>query len=195
LLENKIDIDIHVPNRFETLQDGNKYSNHYFNFSTVLPYGFEIDRGNFQYTVVRAFDTLTSTSISIGVTPISNGQTEETINREHNEFHEKPIEFMNKVYGGSYKEGMLQALKSNTNLELIDFEVAERKIRSTNFIVLTSHYKEFYNGKEVEIRKVDYQTLMWGNLFGFTYNSPNELFNEDLVLEVLFNANFTRPEF
>lgn len=192
LVENDLSTDIKVPNKFETLQPRNKYSNHYFHFSTVLPKDFEIDRGNFENTVIRAYDLNTATTVSIGVESNSYLLDSKKTEERHKKFQEGPLEYMNEIFSGDYKNRMLKVLTDNSNLEISSIQVGELKIRNTNYVFLKYEYIEHYNGEEIEIVKLDYQTLLWDNFFLFSYNSPKSLHDEDLILDVLYNTNFTK---
>jgi len=192
LVENDLKTDIKVPNKFETLQPGNKYSNHYLHFSTVLPEEFEIDRGNFENTVIRAFDLKTATSIAIGTESFLHLLNSKKIEERHKNFQENPLEYMNNIFNGDFKNRMLKVLTDKTNLEISSIQVGESKIRSTNFVFLKVEYVEYYNGKKIEFIKTDYQTYIWEIFFSFSYIVPKSLYNEDLILEVLYNTNFTK---
>jgi hypothetical protein len=127
MIQNHLSLDLNEKNEFESLLPGNKYSNYYFNFSTVLPDSFEIDRGNFQYTVIRGFDPSNGISISVGVTPIGSLLDSEKIQNIHNRFQESPLEYLDEKYGGNFKSRMFEVMKSNTNLRINEFRVGEKK--------------------------------------------------------------------
>lgn len=193
LVQEKLSLDFNEVNKFETLLLGNKYSNHYFKFSTVLPESFEIDRGNYQYTVIRGFDSNNGITISIGVTPISNLLDSEEIQNIHNSFQNSPLSYLNERYGGDFKREMLGVMRSNTNLKINNFRVGEQKIKSTNYVYILSEYTEKFADLDIKMIKLDYQTILWGNSFGFSYNSPLSLYDEQLIIDVLNHTNYIRP--
>lgn len=192
MIDNDLSTDIMVPNKFETLQPGNKYSNHYLHFSTVLPEEFEIDRGNFEKTVIRAIDLKTATSIAIGTESFSHLLNSKQIEERHKKFQANPLDYMNDIFDGDYKNRMLKVLTEQTNLEILSIQTAESKIRSTNYVIIKYEYNEYYSGEKIEFVKTEYQTYIWENFFSFSYNAPKSLYNEDLILEVLNNTNFTK---
>lgn len=193
LTQNQLSLDLNEKNKFETLLPGNKYSNNYFNFSTVLPENFEVDRGNFQNTVIRGFDSNNGISIAIGVTPISSLLDTEQIQNIHNRFQKSPLDYMNENYEGDFKGRMLELMNSNSNLTIKELTVGEKKIRSTNYVFIVTEYTEKYDDLDVEMIKTDYQTILWGNSFGFSYNSPKSLHNESLIIDVLNHTNYIKP--
>lgn len=193
LIENNLEIDPNKPNNFESLQTGNKYSNHYFNFSTVLPEEFKVDRGNFKFTVIRSYNEYSGVTISVGVTPISPLLTSEQAVNIHNEFQNNPLDHMNKTTGGDFRNHIYKILKSNSTLEITDLKVGEKKIRSINYVYTDSDYFETYEGEKVEMKKIDFMTILWGNTFSFSYNTPKNLFDENLILKVLNNTNYIKP--
>src|SRR5690554_5032552 len=83
LINQNIDIDIEIPNKFESLSADNRYTNHYFNFSTVLPDGFQVDRGNFRHTIIRCFKETPGITMSIEVTPLIGDLNQKQIQRMH----------------------------------------------------------------------------------------------------------------
>src|SRR5690606_27485591 len=147
----------------------------------------------FTHTIIRCFKEDQGVVISINVTPLTNISNQREIEQIHESFQESPLFYLDEKFNGNFKSHILSTLKSNTNLDVMDLEVGVKKIRSTNYVYTKASYLEMYDGVQVEIVKLDYLTILWGNSFGFIYNSPKGVFNEGLINEILFHNNFVKP--
>ena len=103
LIDQNENIDIKISNKFESLSSDNKYSNHYFNFSTVLPEDFQVDRGNFTHTIIRCFKEDQGVVISINVTPLTNISNQREIEQIHESFQESPLFYLDEKFNGNFK--------------------------------------------------------------------------------------------
>ena len=183
LVQNNIKKDLKTQNKFETLNDENSYSNHYFNFSTRFPISYSLDRGNEEFTVLRGFDTLTSATVSVNVRPLK---------LNHDEFQKAPLTLMEKIYEGNYRNYVLETFASNANIEITELEISEHKIRSTNYIVTTARYEETYDSINIPIALVSYSTYDWGNYFTFSYTTPEMFFDSKMFSDILIQTNYIR---
>ena len=113
LINNDLDIDINVPNKFESLQQDNKYSNYYFNFSTVFPDNLEIDRGMSEYTIIRGSNKDKAISVSLNVVPKNPELSDDRIMTIHNSFQESPTTTLNNSVDGKYSDVLKTQFEKN----------------------------------------------------------------------------------
>jgi len=188
LVQKKIDKNLGVQNEFETLTEEHFYSNHYFNFSTKLPKNYTLDRGNGEYTIIRGLDTLTSSTVHIGVTPISK------TGDGYLKFQSSPMEYIDEVFGGNFKDVILNSFKTKTTIEVLNLDVSEHKVRTTNYVVYTVQYEETYDSLQVPFVNVQYVTYLWGNLFTISYTTPEVLFDPKILTDVIIHTNYFEPQ-
>jgi hypothetical protein len=186
LKNNGLSLDLTSPNRFETLQGKNKYSNHYFNFSTDLPDNWEIDRGNAINTVIRSISPDTGSQISIIVIPFES-------KKGHDDFQKNPIATLDRSYGGSYFEAMKKITLQNITSEAFDFSITTKRIRSINYTVFSYKYIEVTDNVEVEFTSTQFQTVLWNTIFDFNYTTPSMFYSDLTILDVLQSTNYINP--
>ena len=184
LVQNNIDKNFGVQNEYETLNQEQFYSNHYFNFSTKLPENYTLDRGNGEYTIIRGFDTLTSSTVHISVIPVTK------TGAGHLEFQSSPMKYIDEISKGNFKDIILSSFKAKTNIEVLDLDVSEHKVRTTNYIVYTVQYEETYDTLQIPFVNVQYVTYQWGNLFTISYISPEVLFDPKILSELILQTNY-----
>jgi hypothetical protein len=189
LVQKNIDKNLGVQNEYETLNEEHFYSNHYFNFSTKLPKNYTLDRGNEEYTIIRGLDTLTSSTVHISVTPISKTGT------GYLKFQSSPMKYIDEVFGVNFKEIILNTFKTKTTIEVLNFDVSESKVRTTNYVIYTVQYEETYDSIQIPFVNVQYVTYLWGNLFTISYTSPEVLFDPKILSEVLVQTNYIEPQY
>lgn len=184
LVQNKIDKNLGIQNEFETLSEEHFYSNNYYNFSTKFPKSYTIDRGNGEYTIIRGFDTLTSTTVNINVIPITKNGT------GHLKFQSSPMEYIDEISKGSFKDVVLNSFKTRTTIEVLDLDISEQKVRTTNYVVYTVQFEETYDSIQIPFVNVQYVTYLWGNLFTISYTTPEILFDPKILSEVVLQTNY-----
>jgi hypothetical protein len=187
LVDNNLDKNLNVQNEFETLNKDNFYSNHYFKFSTKFPKNYILDRGNEEFTILRGMDSLTSSTVYIGVTPISNSKS------SHEDFQNSPSEYVDKIFGGDFKQSILNTFSNRTTVKVLDLDVSEHKVRSTNYVVSTVKFEETYDSIQVPFVTVQYVTYLWGNLFLISFTSPEVLFDPKILSDIVLHTNYLNP--
>jgi hypothetical protein len=186
LKNNGLSLDPKIPNKFESLQSNNKYSNHYFNFGTDLPDNWEIDRGYALNTVIRSFSTDTGSQISVIVIPYES-------TKGHQDFQQNPIKYLDKTFGGSYLKSMKKTILQNITGSPFDFSVSTKRVRSISYAVFSYKYVEVTDNEEVEFTSSQYQTNLWNTIFTFNYSVPSIFYSESTILEVLNKTNYINP--
>lgn len=192
LKENNIDMNIDVPNQYETVQPNNKYSNHYFNLTTDFPDHWEHDRGVSEYSIFRTVNPDSAISLALMATPINCDKT--LPNDSFKSFQESPLKTFNDAYGGDYKGYLLKQLRLISTEKITQLEIREKKIRNVNFLITYYASTEVYEGIEVEFMSTSYQTVLWGTLYTFTYHVPLIFFDPSLFSTVLAATNFINPQ-
>jgi len=191
LKENDIDINISIPNKYETIQPYNKYSNHYFNVTTDFPDNWEYDRGVSEYSIYRTFQPDSALTLALIAVPVNST----TSNEIHSEFQSAPLNTMNKLNGGAYKNYLLKELTNNTTKQVYDFEFKEKKIRTTNYLIYSYKYNETYKELEIQVICVGHITILWGVIYTIHYNAPYYFYDSKLIEQVMKRTNFTKPDF
>jgi hypothetical protein len=193
LKENKIDMDLEVPNQYETLQPGNKYSNYYFNLTTDFPDNWEHDRGVSDYAIFRTYQPDSAFSMSLIAIPI---KSDNPISEEsHLEFQREPLKTLNKDFGNDYEGYLLKQLNNVSIEKVYDLKLKDVKIRSVNFLSYSYKRNETYDGVEVPFITIAYQTILWGVTYTFNYSAPFEFHNPNIFESVLSGTNFVNPTF
>lgn len=192
LKEKNINMDIDVPNQYETLQPKNKYSNHYFNVTTDFPDNWEHDRGVSDYAIFRTFNADSAVSLALIAIPVNS---EKPISDEsHKDFQLAPLKTFNNNFGGDYKSYLLKQLSLNTTKKIYDFEFVEKKIRSTNYLIHSYKYNETVEGVEYPFITTNYQTILWGVSYTFGYSVPLQFYNPIVMETVMNRTNFINPK-
>ncbi len=192
LKEKNIDMDINVPNKYETLQPKNNYSNHYFNVVTDFPDNWEHDRGASDFALFRTVNADSAISIALIAVPIS---TKEPFSDEfHKDFQIAPLKTVNEINGGDYKGYILKQLSLNSTAKIYDFKISEEKIRNTNYLISSYKYNETNKGIEIPFITVQYQTAWWGVSYTFSYSVPFKFYSNDLIETVIKRTNYINPK-
>ena len=182
LKENDISMDIKVGNIYETIQPGNKYSNHYFNVTTDFPDTWEIDRGMSEHAIFRAFNADSALSIHISAVPMDFSS--------FNDPEKSLLEKMNSISNGNYKMFLLNEIKKNVPGNISEFEVNEEIIRSNKFIVTSYTYEEQYDNYIIPGYAKSYSTSVGNVLYTIGYTCPKVFFNQRMIDQVLDRTNF-----
>ncbi len=179
--------DIRIPNLYETIQNGNKYSNFYFNFKTDLPDNWSIDRGASIGTVIRAFSADSGSQISFNAFPLNS------INGER-KYQDDPLIFLKdgdrEGYFNILKKGIIEG---TTIQNPYDFKLSRKKIRTVDYAVLSYKCKMESDGVELEFTMIQFQTNLWDTIYTILYNSPSFFYNEGSILDVLENTVYAKP--
>jgi len=192
LKEKDIDMNIDVPNQYETIQPDNKYSNYYFNITTDFPDHWEHDRGLSDYAIFRAFKADSAFSLALIAMPINS---EKPISEEsHKEFQLEPLKTLNQNFGGDYKSYLLKQFGLNSTIKLYDFEFKEIKIKTTNYLTYSYKHNETYEGVEIPLITIGYQTILWGVLYTFSYNAPYDYHKPNIIEDAIQSTNFINPK-
>ena len=186
LKNNGLDIDPNLPNHFESIQPLNKYSNHYFNFTTDLPDNWKLERGNALITVIKAIDEESASHVSIGVSPLNTS-------RSHSAYQKDPLKELNRVSKGGYFNMMKKALVENAIPKPYGFRLSSEKVGSINYSKFVYKLTEVTDVGDVEVTTILYQTELWNTIFTFTYASPTIFFDESIITEVLKNTVYFNP--
>jgi hypothetical protein len=186
LKNNGLAIDPNLPNHFESIQPLNKYSNHYFNFTTDLPDNWALERGNALITVIKAVDEETASHVSIGISPLNTS-------RSHSAYQKDPLKELNRVSKGRYFSMMKKALIENAIPKPYDFKLSSEKVGSINYSRLVYKLTEVTDVGDVEVTTIQFQTELWNTIFTFTYSSPTIFFEENIIMDVLKNTVYFNP--
>jgi hypothetical protein len=186
-----LSLDVDIPNEFETLQKGNKYANHYFGLATIFPDDWKVDRGASEFTLLRAFDEQKSTTLSLIAIPFD---ITDSVKAEENrrKYIESPLKLMNRIYG-NYDIKLLSEISANTNVKITNFKMKDEWIATTNYLKIEYEFENKFEGNLYAFKTIDYQVLMWGVTFTFTYTAPVKYFNEEIIKKCLQNTNFIKP--
>jgi len=186
----KIPLDIAITNKYETILPGNSYTNYYFNITTDLPDTWKIDRGQSEYSIIRALIEDSAMTISVIAVPANIKNTNQD---SHKDFQSSPIATMNKTFG-DYKNYMVKQITSISNIKPYEFNIHEEKIRNTNYLVYSYKYNETVEGTEYAGKTLGYQTILWGVSYTIEYNAPAIFFNAKVIKSVIYSTNYLSPE-
>ena len=185
-------MNIDVPNQYEIIQPGNKYSNNYFNLTTDFPDNWEHDRGVSEYAIFRTFNADSAISLSLIAMPINCEKTFQ--NGTLNNFQGAPLETFNKAYGGDYRSYLKKQLSLTTTHNIDQLEIREKKIRDINFLITFYTHNETYEGVKIRFISTSYQTILWGVVYTFSYSVPFVFYDTNLFSNVLSATNFINPQ-
>lgn len=183
---NNLDIDL--SNKFETLQPGNKYSNHYFSISTKFPDGWSHDRGVGEYAIFRTFEEDSALTIALIVIPIKG--EDKNSSSSHLLFQEAPLAYLNESFNGDYKGYLLDQFKKSTNLKVYDFKIQEKKVRTTNYVSYSYKFDEVNEDYTVTFINCSYMTIIWGKNVNIGYTAPEVFYDQEVIDDAVFNTNF-----
>jgi hypothetical protein len=99
------------------------------------------------------------------------------------------MKYIDEISKGNFKDIILSSFKAKTNIEVLDLDVSEHKVRTTNYIVYTVQYEETYDTLQIPFVNVQYVTYQWGNLFTISYISPEVLFDPKILSELILQTN------
>lgn len=192
LKSKKLSIEVEIPNEFETLQKGNKYANYYFGLATIFPDKWKIDRGASEFTIMRAYDDQKSSTFSLLAIPF---ETSDSVyaNELQRKYIESPFKLMNSITNGSYEKKLLSEISANTNTKISNFKMNEEWIAATNYLKYEYEFINKFEGNSYAFKTIDYQVLMWGVTFTFSYTAPVKYFDEEIIKKCLMNTNFIKP--
>ena len=186
----KISLNLAIPNKYETILPGNSYANYYFNITTDLPATWMIDRGSSEYCIIRALIKDSAMTISLIAVPANVINTSQD---SHKDFQSSPIATLNKTFG-DYKDYMVKQITSLSNIKPYEFNIYEEKIRNTNYLVYSYKYNETVEGTEYAGKTLGYQTILWGVSYTIEYNAPAIFFNPKVIKSVIYSTNYLSPE-
>ena len=98
------------------------------------------------------------------------------------------------MFGGDYKGYMLKQLSLTTTEKIYDFEFAEKKIRTTNYLICSYKYDETSEGMEIPFITVTYQTILWGVSYTFSYSVPLQFYDHNIIETVIERTNYINPK-
>ncbi len=182
LKDNNIDLTVSNANSFETLQQNNIYSNHYYNIATDFPDSWTVDRGNSEITVLRTINRDSALTISLNVVP--NKKEEES------KFNKSPLKFINESVKGKNYEVYLKEFMKDSNMDIYDVSLSEQIIRSKNYLKTTFYYNEISDNYKVKFKVCNYQTMVFNLTYTFIYTSPEIFYNQNIIDEVIFRTNY-----
>ncbi len=192
LKEKGLSMDIGVPNKYETLQPGNKYSNHHFNISTDFPDNWEFDRGVGDYSVFRCFQEDSAITMALLIVPVQNENAEDRLS-SHLAFQNSPLDYLNGAHNGDYTSFLKEQFIKNTTSQIYDFQLDAKKVRTSNYVISTYKFDEVVENIRVPFICCTYQTIMWGTNFSIMYNVPEIFYNQKLIDDVVFKTNYIKP--
>jgi hypothetical protein len=192
LKKENISLDVEKPNKYETLQPGNSYTNEYFKITTDFPDWKKIDRGASEFSIFRAINTDSAITVALMAMPIKLKDSSSA--KPHEQFQKFPLKTMNDAFGGDYKKYLMNQMTTLSHVEPYDFIISERKIRSTNYLIYSYKYKETVEGHEIPFIIIGYQTILWGVSYTFQYSSPELFQDAKTIEEVVFRTNYINPE-
>jgi len=190
LKKGKVDMEITIPNKYETLLPGNLYSNYYFNLTTDFPDNWKIDRGVSDYSIIRASIEDSAMTIALIAVPANLKNSSE---ESHEDFQRAPLNTMNKTFG-DYKNYMAEQLNSVSKIKPYDLSMHEEKIRNTNYLVYSYKYNETVEGNKYAGKTLGYQTVLWGVSYTLEYTAPDIFFNLEIIKSAVSNTNYLNPE-
>lgn len=190
LKNEKIAMDLAIPNKYETILPENTYSNYYFNITTDFPDTWKIDRGLSDYSIIRATIEDSAMTVSLIAVPANVINAKQN---SHKDFQSSPISTVNQIFG-DYKDYMVKQITSVSNITPYEFNIHEEKIRNTNYLVYSYKYNETVEGNKYAGKTLGYQTILWGVSYTFEYNAPDIFFNAEVIKSVISNTNYLSPE-
>jgi hypothetical protein len=191
LKNKKIPVDIDQPNEFETIQPGNKYTNHYFGVTTAFPKDWKHDRGSSIFTLIRAFDEQKSSTLTLLAIPIEIGDS--TKAKEHQKiYRESPLKAMNSTAKGDFSKKLFDEITLSTNSKISNFKINEEWVSTTHYLTYEYEFEEKYEGTTFAFKAVGYQVILWGINYSFGYIAPVKYFNNNLLRQTLLNTNYIR---
>lgn len=198
LKENNIDLFLDVndrPNQFESFMSDNRYSNHYYNFAADFPDNWKVDRGNSVFTLYRCYVVDSALTLSLNVVP-NKVESQEEAKRADDQFFESPIlttrQSMSKKM---YEEFMTNYITENTGFKPQDFELSEVMVRSRNYLITTYNYVEITEGVHITFINCSYTTVKFGLTYTITYSAPEFFYDQAVIDDVIFSANYARLDY
>jgi hypothetical protein len=192
LKTNNIDMNIDVPNKYETIQPFNKYSNYYFNIVSDFNNTWQHDRGVSEYAIFRTINLDSAISIALIAVPI-NLEIDDS-KKSNESFQNSPLETMNSMHKGNYKNYLIQQLDSSSHIDIYEFELKEKKVRSTNYLIHSYKYDEVTEGIKIPFIAVGYQTILWNVTYTFSLSCPLMFYNSRLIESIIERTNYMKPE-
>lgn len=184
LKSNNISMDIDVPNKFETLQPGNKYSNYYFGVNSMFPKDWGHDRGQSEYSLFRALNLAKSSVIALIAIPTENQPSNSLVEK----FQESPMRTMNQSSGGDYKKKLYEEFSQNTNMKISNFSLSEEFIASTNYLKYEYEFYLVSEGSKKAYKTLGYQVIQRNVTFTILYTTPVKYFEKENILLCLQNT-------
>ena len=191
-------IDIGALNPYETLLEGNRYSNTYFGIATNFPDNWELDRGISELSVVRAFNADSALTIALIVFPYSDstfiaGKNSAAHNSEllalQKKFQSDPVGFMEENSKVDHLTDVKALMQNGLNLTTYDYDFKSRRIGYANYAVVSYYFNQVGEDNQVTFKSISYETLLWGNKYTFSYTAPLAFFNINTIEEVLWGTS------
>ncbi len=190
LKSKNISMDINNPNKYETIQPDNKYSNYYFGIHTMLPNNWEYDRGASQYALIRALNKTLSSTISIIAIPTENESSSNLVDK----FKESPLSTMNMLSNGDVKKELIGQLYKVGNMKVKSMSTSEEFIALTNYFKTEYEYYLVAEGEKTAYINTTYQVIQKGVTYTIAYSCPVKYFNKEYILNTLQNTFYLNIE-
>ncbi len=191
LKEKQLSLEIGKANKYESFQDNNTYTNHYFGVTTDFPDGWEKDRGMSEFSICRALNRDSSATLTLMCGPLNLSKTDEV--KHQKVFQVSPLDYMKKLYGADFRKSYEEEYKNSSTLGVYDFKLEERKVRNVNYLVISYRYDERTDNQVLTFKAVIYQTILWGTTYTITYIVPELYFREPQLNNVLRFTNYINP--
>jgi len=186
LKDNHIDLTASNTNSFETLQQNNIYTNHYYNIATDFPDDWTVDRGNSEITVLRTINRDSALTISLNVVP--NKKDVES------NFNLSPLKFVNASVKGNNYEIYIKELMKDSNIDIYNISFSEQIIRSKNYLKTIYYFDEINDNYKVRFKVCTYQTMVFNLTYTLIYTSPEIFYDQNLIDEVVFRTNYGKEQ-
>ena len=187
LISEKLSIELDVANKYETVLNGNLYSNYYFNISTDFPDSWKIDRGMSKYSIFRGHIADSGMMIALIVIPTD-------ISKSNESFQTSPLLTLKNSLGTDYKNIFFNQLVSNSQLDAYNFQIDEEMIRSYNYLKYSYNYYEIVDNEKIVFKAKGYNTFLWGCSFTIMYSAPEVFFNSDVIDNAVFKTNYINSD-
>lgn len=185
-------MDISSPNPLETIQPGNKYSNHHYNLAIDFPDDWQHDRGLSDYTLFRAFQRDSGLTMSLIVIPLHRkykGKEGLTSLK----FNDSPMQFMDQVTQGNYRKYLVEQLTTQLGQPPIDLEITETSIGSHKYIVTEYKIKQMADDFKYYMYGKSFTTQQWNHTYEISYFAPEDYYKPELLTPVMMSFRIMNP--
>ncbi len=197
LKENNVNLTLDVyakPNKYESFYPNNRYTNNYYYLAADFPDNWKVDRGFGEYTLYRAhvMDSAMQISVNVVVNRVKSLK-ESKLNDQ--QYQKSPLQYSNKqVSSKNYKKYIVKLMRTQ-GLGVYDYTMINKKIRSKNYLKSKYKYNETTDDLTVTFIACSYQTTAFGLTYTFSYSAPELFYNQNVIDDLVFSANYANLEY